>query len=478
MVARILRRVFFGVVTLAAVAAGGEGLARITGAGSGTFPSPFPFQELPRTVARVAGARLYVAGRTRVAPTVKAGRRFLLFGESAAEGDGYAPWVGMGGVAERTLRHALTGPVELINMATPGLGSRQIAEMVRTRVSDEALDGLIFYVGNNELHELRGLKTVMPHYDAHTELLRRRLWRSHAYRALARFLIPPPTPFEVPVGKWPALGTLTTQADADDRALAMLLFEENFRTILGIAAAAHLPVVLSTVAVNEFDWVDGEGSAEERSLFDQAQTQERAGKHAEAVRLFHASESVATRPVRALPEARSMERQLAGEYGVTLCDIDLNLSQLSAHRVPGSQWFNDACHPNLEGHAQIGRMLAACTLTAIGEPAGSAPLERIPAVRLDGWAESAGVRPVDDGSAEAALRTGNAAFTAKQLDQAAAAYTEAERRGAAPGIVAWNRGLAALYSGNLTAAREYVKTAQPYFPDDAEVRATAATLGL
>ena len=135
-------------------------------------------------------------------------------------------------------------PLEVLNLATPGAGSRQIVEVVRAAVATERPDAIVLYVGNNELHELRGLKTVMPGYDARAELLRRRLWRSHAYRLLASWLVPPPERFVVDARRWPALGTLTTRADADDRALAMVFYEENLREM--VRAAAGVPVLLAT----------------------------------------------------------------------------------------------------------------------------------------------------------------------------------------------------------------------------------------
>ena len=131
-----------------------EGVLRITNVGPQIFPSPLPFQTIrvpPPITTKTA--RLWPYGRPRAARVEAAGLRVMLFGESAAEGDGFTPWASMAGVMERTLRATLSEPAEVLNFSTPGVGSRQIVEIEHAALSSERPDAIVLYIGNNELHE-------------------------------------------------------------------------------------------------------------------------------------------------------------------------------------------------------------------------------------------------------------------------------------------------------------------------------------
>ncbi len=462
---RIVRRVAFSVVALLALLGATELAARVSGRAPTIVPSPFPFQNVGSVVPqRIPGGIRWPYGWRRVSVSPARGTRVLLFGESAAAGDAYTPWVSMGGVMERALQAASPDtPVEVLNLATPGAGSRQIVEVVRAAVAAERPDAIVLYVGNNELHELRGLKTVMPGYDARAELLRRRLWRSHAYRLLTAWLVPPPERFVVDARRWPALGSLTTRADADDRALAMLFYEENLREML--RAAAGVPVVLATVAVNGTG-LDPMARPEERVPYEAARAAERAGRTDEARALYRRSLSLASRPTRALPETYAIVPRVAADTGARACDV---AGVLGAAGLLGGSLFDDACHPSVAGHARIGAVLAGCVGEALGTTTPEAPARPMDDRRLDAWTHRRGTRVEEDGTPDVALRAGNAAFTDNDFVNADAWYRAAEERGADAGLVALNRGLAALYREDLSTARSELARAHAAFPDDADV---------
>lgn len=471
-----LKRAFFALLTLVMAATALELLARAVGGGPETFPSPLPFQSSAVVAVRqVPGGLVWPHGRLQVRARQKAGLRLMLFGESAAEGDGYTPWVAMGGVLERIVRRAVPEPVEVLNLATPGAGSRHIVPVVLQSLRTEVPDVVVMYIGNNELHELRALKKVMPGYDADLELTRRRLWRFASYRRLIGWIVPPPTRFEVDTATWPRLGSLETRADDDDRALAMLFYEESLREMLEAARRASTRVVIASVAVNERDWSDTQGTAEERALVAQARGL-LTSDPAQSRELTRRSESIGSRPVRALPQTWPIVRRLAGEYGATFCDVVEALGEGQPAGLSGGEAFDDACHPNAAGHEKIGAALAGCVLEALDRPGATTVPARPDPTRLDGWAEPRGTQVPDDGSPGAALRSGNAAFVEHDLPRAARWYDAAEARGAPAGVVALNRGLLEVYRPDLEAARSGLRAAAAAFPGDVDIVGMSAAL--
>lgn len=447
---------------------------RVAKVGPDSFPSPLAFQAVHAAPAiTTTTARLWPHGRPRAARIEPAGLRIMLFGESAAEGDGFTPWSSMGGVIERTLRATLPEAVEVLNFSTPGVGSRQIVETERAALASERPAVVVLYIGNNELHELRAIKASSPHYDARSELFRRKLWNLHLYRLLASWLRPQ-VATQQPAR---ALASMETLADDDDRALAMFLFEENLRLMVGRARDLGVPVVLSTVAVNEYDWYDGGDPAEtaaHRAGVALIQKGDLVGGRA----IIRAAESKATRPLRALPEARAISRRVAAAYGVTLCDVEQSLTDRSPHGLPGNDLFGDACHPNLEGHEEIGVLLSQCILDATGrsETLVQAPIQPDPR-RLDRWTGHREPELPDDGSSTRAFERGHQRFLLHDIPQARQWWEAARARGGDPNVVALNLAWLAIYEGDLERARKGIREELPFFPGDTQLEEALRALG-
>ena len=177
------------------------GLAEITlqmvGEDTETVVSPLVYQRYSGTSYTPGpepGTRIYVSGRRRVVTNKKAGKRILVFGASAAYGEMFSPFTAFSGIAERALRESNPDtPIEVLNLAHGGMGSRQVGEMVYRAIENDTPDLIVVYTGNNEYHELRALKARSPNYDPATELFRRRLSKSALYRTLREQLVPSDT---------------------------------------------------------------------------------------------------------------------------------------------------------------------------------------------------------------------------------------------------------------------------------------------
>lgn len=450
---RGVRRALLGLGVAGLLLAAAEGLARLTGLAPADLPrSPLLFQRARDDLfGAVAGGRVVRFGRPRALAVPKVARRVYVLGESAVEGDGFSPTVAFPAVVQRLL-----GPtVEVVNGGTPGLDTIALVSLAEQVLAHGDADALVIYAGNNQLHRLRALKTVVPGYDARAELARRRLGRLALYRLLRARVLPERAEPEPDVRtRWPSIGELRTPATADDHALAVTLYAEDLDTMRERALAAGVPFVVVPPVVN-LSWADPQGGAEERAAFAEGQAAQRAGDLEGARAAYWRAVGVATRPNRATPGLRDAARDVAGRPGATLCDVD------AAFPLPGDADFADACHLNPAGHARLAAALAPCLAATLGVPL--APEPRPDPASLDAWTAPRGTRVADDGSAEAARRVGHAAFTDGDLSAARAAYT---RAGAT-----YELGLVALQAGDLAAARRAFAASE-----DPASRAAAARL--
>jgi hypothetical protein len=114
----------------------------------------------------------------------------------------------------------------------------------------------------------------------------------------------------------------------------------------------------------------GESHPDLRPLCDyyRAASERRAGRVDEARRLYRIA--VETSPQinfgRARERQRAFLRALPGEMDVTIVDSAALMEAASPDRIPGPELYDDGHHPNLEGHALIGRAFARAVAARFG----------------------------------------------------------------------------------------------------------------
>ena len=203
------------------------------------------------------GTRVYVSGRRRVATNRVPGKRILVFGASAAYGEMFTAFTAFPGVAEQRLRQSTDVPIEVLNLAHGGMGSRQVGQMVYRAIEHGKADLLVIYTGNNEYHELRALKARSDRYNAKAEMLRRRMSKSYLYRQLREWFVPTEDTLSPPEGEeWLPVGRMDVLVDQDDRDLGVALYEEHLSDIVRAAQQNNVPILLTTVASNSRDHID------------------------------------------------------------------------------------------------------------------------------------------------------------------------------------------------------------------------------
>ncbi len=470
------------------------------------------------TAGSAPGTRGYVSGRRRVVTDKKAGKRILVFGASAAYGEMFSPFTAFSGVAERELRLANPDtPVEVLNLAHGGMGSRQVGEMVFRALENDNPDLVIVYTGNNEYHELRALKARSDRYDPSAELLRRRLSKSALYRFLRERFVPTETMLSPPEGEtWLPIGRLDVTVDAEDRELGVQLYREHLRDIALAAEERGVPLVLATVASNLRDHVDrgtpGEPSeAESRALAElrgmsgrvpaarfAAEAGDRlngieteggfhalgtmfleAGLDEAAADAFQRKELAALRPMTSNRDLRRVVLAASERWEVGVCDLAGSLARTASNGIPGNEEFIDHCHPNARGHEAMGQALATCvgklgiegltgsTLTNTEVSQNPFRIEHYQGHRpIPGFATNP--KPADTSTAEGLALAGHQAFVAERYDDALAAYTEAAARPEAPGEVYLSIGLTQLYRRDITGARAALNKAVEQGVPDAQ----------
>jgi hypothetical protein len=461
------------------------------------------------TAGTSPGSRVYVSGRRRAATNTVSGKRVLVFGASAAYGEMYSAFSAFPGIAEAMLRRSTEVPIEVLNLSHGGMGSRQVGEMVFRVLEHGQADLLVIYTGNNEFHELRALKARSERYNAKAEMLRRRLSASFLYRQLREWFIPTEEILAPPEGEeWLPVGRMDVTVDDDDRALGVALYGEHLRDIVLAAREHKVPILLTTVASNLRDHLDHGTSGKlsqtgERALHDlegmvdkipaarfaaeaakrlsDIDTEEglhklgnlylRAKLPLAAKDAFERKELAALRPMTSNRAMRNTVKHIGTKYGVPVCDLEASLSEVARDGIPGNDVFIDHCHPNADGHQQLGLALARCIanedllqLGALELPMGVASdnLFRVDHYRgyrpIPGMATIANTHP--PGSAENATFEGHQAFVADRFDEALEHYEHAGSLGAPTASIQHSIGLTQLYRGDVAAARTALERAQ------------------
>ena len=460
------------------------------------------------TPGKSPNSRIYVSGRRRVASHSPNGKRIMVFGASAAYGEMFTAFTAFPGIAEAALQRSLETPVEVLNLAHGGMGSRQVGEMAFRVLEHDQADLLVLYTGNNEYHELRALKARSDRYDAGAEMLRRRLSASYLYRQLREWFIPTEDMLAPPEGeKWLPVGRLDVTVDDDDRALGVALYGEHLRDIVLAAKEHGVPILLTTVASNLRDHLDNgtpgvlsregedalrelEGMVDkipsarfaaeagdrlhlidtEAGLHKLGNLYLRAGLAAAARGAFERKEIAALRPMTSNRMMRDVVKELAHRYDVPFCDLEGALSAAATDGIPGNALFIDHCHPNAEGHTLLGLALAQCIadqdLLKLGPVSLSTEAPATNPLRVDhfrGHRPIPGIKQpaisVEPGTAEHHAAEGHRDFVADRFDQALSHYEEAAALGANADSIQHSIGLTHLYRGDMTRAREALKAA-------------------
>lgn len=523
-----------GLVVSAGLLLGAEATLRVVdGDRLGPPPSPIDFQNARMDTKRPAGpgAAQFEAGTTRITAEPAVGKRLVLLGGSAGLADGHQIWIAFAAHLERWLNLAYREPVEVINLAMGGIGSRQVRYMVNSLLRVDHPDLILIYSGNNEYHELRVLKELNPHFDTRAEWIRWRLANYHIYRHLRALLVPTTPPLIAPGGRDdPNLTTLRAPVTADDRRLVTDLYEANLAAIASATREAGVPLLLSAVADNGLLYEragpgDPVDPAEDALLGAARRACQAAGPPcdgalAEALAgtstyngLIHlareavkvggqdriAQEAVASaeasdpQPFRSDREQRARVRAVAAREDAHLCDIAAQLAALSPHGIPGGEVFGDSCHPTPLGHWRIGALMARCILDqeilgppdeADIRPALEAALAAPPPSddwRLDQWQgkrlQRQRGRPEPATTAEGSALQGHQAFAGHDADQAIEAYTRALEQGGPRGPLLVSRALASLSARQLKAAQADLDQAIVELPEDPWIRDLRATLG-
>lgn len=481
--------------------------------GTPALVSPLAYQRYSGsafTPGREPGTRVYVSGRRRIVTNQKAGVRILVFGASAAYGEMFSPFTAFAGVSERLLRVANPDtPIEVVNLAHGGMGSRQVGEMAHRALENDDVDAIVVYTGNNEYHELRALKARSKTYDPQAELLRRRLSTSALYRRLRDSILPTDSTLTPPEGEsWLPIGRLDVTVDDADRDLGVVLYREHLESIANAARRRNVPLILATVGTNLRDHIDrgtpGQPSAEEQRALSDLQTIAgtaaperfategaarrdaittegglhtlgqlylRAGLLPEATDAFEQKELAALRPMTSNRRLRDVIEEAPSAWNAVVCDLAAALAAGAQHGVPGNDVFIDHCHPNAQGHALLGQALAQCIeqleLTGLDGAVSTAETLVPDPYRVDHYS---GHRPIpgfktnpipaDRSTLDGLVLAGHQAFVTERYADALKAYEAVAVDPSAPSSIHVSIGLTHLYLQNLAAAQDALREAK------------------
>jgi lysophospholipase L1-like esterase len=352
--------------------------------------------------------------------------RIFVVGESSAAGVPYGPGYAFSSWLARRLAAELPDvPVEVVNAAVSGYGSRRVLAAVGEIVT-HAPDLVIVYSGHNEFAERRFYVHLL---DLDPRLFR--LWElvvgSRLYALVSRAgVVPRDEPPRFDPDDVGLAGQMFTAAKdratgrvqlaANEIEYAAMLYRHNLEAMAREIRAAGARPLLVTVAQNLADWPPGASAhradlaADGLAAFDAAEAEgdrlAAAGDCEPAVAAYdralaidasfaaaHFGRATCLRALGRFDDARAafrrasdldavphgipglfnnVVRDVARRSGALLVDAEARFERESPHGLVGDALFADFVHPNIRGHQIIAAALEE-RLRSAGVPA---PAER------------------------------------------------------------------------------------------------------
>ncbi|HRV81477.1 MAG TPA: hypothetical protein P5218_08585, partial [Planctomycetota bacterium] len=208
--------------------------------------------------------------------------RVVCFGGSAAAGLGFSPNVTFAHHLEILLRAAYPArPIEVVNLGTVAIASKQVLELVRDTVQHADPDLVVIYSGNNEFLEPQAVRYAELHRGV-ADSLRGWLRRSALIRGLERWRLGPPTPQDLPDRSGGQRGMTQSEVIEDvelspeEIAEQVEAYAANLLLAVRACEQAKVPVLVATVAANA-NW-----SGKEARIHDWNASDDRAQLEARA----------------------------------------------------------------------------------------------------------------------------------------------------------------------------------------------------
>jgi lysophospholipase L1-like esterase len=305
--------------------------------------------------------------------------RIFFFGGSTVYG-GHLPGIGFVSQFEILLKKCLPErPVEVFNFGASGRDSTYVRKAVEKTLK-AGPDLIVVYTGHNEF--------IWPEADA--SLFSRLLGTLERSSTATLFRMPKEKLFP---GLW---ATLPKRWHPVRRGSALFaekkrIFEENLESIAATARRAGIPLVLCTAASNLSDWppvrrevldpppepgfVDLRNEAESalaagdreraggalgrlasgfpaepETEYLLGRVAEQAGDYPAARAHFAAAKEQDPIPFRALDDFNRKVREVAGQDGVFLADMERLFQENSPHGLVGFSLMTDNCHPLPQGN--------------------------------------------------------------------------------------------------------------------------------
>ncbi len=322
--------------------------------------------------------------------------RLLSYGGSTVAGQPM-PELGFGKQIKYLLQHnvdlAEGGYFTIANFGMVGASSTYVIYRMAQTLEESEGDVLIVLTAHNEF--LSNVEMVRDEY-AQLLAIREQFYRFALMRRAQRYIN------RYYVARRPEfVEGRNLQAFARDSQRfrdRLVLYRRNIETIIDIARAADIPLLLCTAPSNTLDWpparADG-GFVSNDSAYAAALNQLRAklenveleqlrarslqllqerpqdplamyylgrahyelGQFDEARHWLEQAKELDPFPFRALNALNDIVREQEGKNGVFVVDLDQVFKDNSPHGLPGFQLFADNCHPSPKGNFIIARAL-------------------------------------------------------------------------------------------------------------------------
>lgn len=150
-------------------------------------------------------------------------------------------------------------------------------------------------------------------------------------------------------------------------------FSRHMNSIVNACTSANIPLILCVPPSNESDLAPiGKDDKPEgaRLQFQRGKELQSAGSPGEAALAFQSARDLDTMPWRASRSMQDMIRNLGGNNGVTICDLDGAFREFGGKDGIGWNVMDDHVHPNIYGQVLMAAAMRNTLLSAIepGQP--------------------------------------------------------------------------------------------------------------
>ncbi len=300
--------------------------------------------------------------------------RVFVLGESSAAGWPYEPNVSFPRFMKRKLEEFYPQKnIEVVNLGVSAICTYTLRDIIHD-VLEQKPDLVCIYTGHNEYYgalgaastQSLGKSRAMINFVMSIQNIRVVQLIQNIIKSVLATVSPEEfTSNETLMSK--VIGESSIPYNSDLYKAGISQFEGNMRDILSACQKANVKVMVGNVASNlkdqkPFVSTDTLGLEKAENIFAQANAEYGKGNFSKAKELYIKSRDLDALRFRAPSEINSLIKNLSGEFGTVMVDVESGLNSFSPNGITGKELMVDHLHPNIKGYELIANLFLDAAL--------------------------------------------------------------------------------------------------------------------